>query len=83
MEGILLHRPHLHRHLRQHGRQLPVLLLRVPRRAQGQDCPHIGRLQEVDEVVQQRKERDDRSVELGRSKVKRYPVANLINILRS
>ncbi len=62
MERLLLHHPHLHRHLHEHGRQLAVLLRRVPHRPQGQDSPHFRSLQEVHKIVQLRTKRDDGQV---------------------
>ena len=59
MEGLLLHHPDLHRDIHEHGRQLAVLLRRVPHRPQGQDGPHLCRLQEINETVQLRKKRND------------------------
>ena len=63
MERLLLHGPDLHRDVPEHRRQLSMLLRRVPHRTQGQDRPHLRRLQEVDQTVKHRKKRDDRSVE--------------------
>ena len=60
MERLLLHGPDLHRDVPEHSGELPMLLRRVPHRPARQDRPHLGRLQEIDQTLKHRKERDDR-----------------------